>query len=168
MMLAARIVVLLSALAAQQTTAFDPLKTVARDLAALRMRSTARHIMRPKTPDGRGQCEVIQRSIQAARSNGTFVVDAFADAARSTSIDPDTGPQGGLLGERMPQGRCCAREVMIFATGFVTYPHHRHHHHHHHHNRYRHHHHRRHRRRHHHHHNRHVDQVYFTRPISEV
>ena len=56
LMHAARIVVLLSALAAQQTTAFDPLKTVARDLAALRMRSTARHIMRPKTPDGRGQC----------------------------------------------------------------------------------------------------------------
>ena len=41
-----------------QAASFDPLKTVARDLAALRMRSTARHIMRPKTKDGRGQCEV--------------------------------------------------------------------------------------------------------------
>ena len=68
--------------------------------------------------------QVIARSIQAARSNGTFVVDAFADAARTTSIDPDTGPQGGLLGERMPQGWCRAREVrsevmilVIFTTG---------------------------------------------------
>ena len=90
---------------------FDPLKTVQRDLAALRMRATARHIMRPKTVEGRGQCEVIARSIAAARSNGTYVVDAFADAARLASCDPDTKAAGGLLGERMPQGWCRAREV---------------------------------------------------------
>ena len=87
------------------------LEQLRRDYAALNMRATARHIMRPNTEKGRLECLVIVRELRAAEAAGEFVVDAFAKAAASKSIDPDTRGTGGLLGERLPQGAVRARAL---------------------------------------------------------
>ena len=87
---------------------------VQRDFAALRMKSMARHLLRPPTAKGRESCLAIKLSINsAARNNGTFIVDAFADAVARYSIDGSTVDGGGLLGdgEPMPQGAIKCREL---------------------------------------------------------
>ena len=90
----------------------DPIKTIRRDWAALNMRSSTRHLMRPRTPAGRSECLALKLQLrEAVASEGTFVVDAFAALAEEHSIDEDTRLRGGLLGERLKQGECRSKEL---------------------------------------------------------
>ena len=91
--------------------ALTPLQQIKRDFAALRMKSTTRHLMRPLTPRGREETLAIKQKVRNIARNGTFVVDAFADAARRYSVDEDTGGTGGLLGELLPQGAVRSKEL---------------------------------------------------------
>ena len=67
--------------------------------------------MRPLTPRGREETLAIKQKVRNIARNGTFVVDAFADAARRYSVDEDTGVTGGLLGELLPQGAVRSKEL---------------------------------------------------------
>ena len=75
---------------------------IRRDWAALNMRSTTRHLMRPLSPAGREECLAIETELLA---EDAFVVDAFAAACEKHSTDVETSVRGGLLGEMLPQGR---------------------------------------------------------------
>ena len=74
------------------------------DWIALNSRSTARHIMRPRTAEGRDECMQLKSELVAACNSGEFIVDAFAAAAAKSSTDADSRNNGGLLGRRMKQG----------------------------------------------------------------
>ena len=76
------------------------------DWVALNSKSTARHIMRSRTPEGRTELLQIKTEILAGQSGGTFVVDAFSEAARQHSTDEESRASGGLLGRRLRQGVC--------------------------------------------------------------
>lgn len=97
---------LLLLLAAGQSHAV--LRQLQRDWAALNMRSTTRHLMRPRTAQGKQECLALKTELRAREADGAFVVDAFAAAATAQSVDDETAPRGGLLGSRLPQGavRC--------------------------------------------------------------
>ena len=77
------------------------LNRVKKDWAALNMRSTTRHLMRPLTTLGREQCVAIKAAL---RESDQFVVDAFIEACAQHSSDSGTASNGGLLGELLPQG----------------------------------------------------------------
>eukprot|EP00966_Prymnesium_polylepis_P116799 2699124-Prymnesium_polylepis.2 len=86
------------------------LKTLQRDWAALNMRSTARHLMRPLTPAGRADCLRLKKELrEAVTSDGVFVVDVFAALAEEHSVDEETRVRGGLLGERLTSRVIAAR-----------------------------------------------------------
>ena len=90
----------------------DPIKTIRRDWAALNMRSSTRHLMRPKTPTGRGECVALKLQLRdQVAKEGAFVVDAFAALASEHSVDEDTRLRGGLLGERLKQGECRSQQL---------------------------------------------------------
>lgn len=82
----------------------NPLQRIRKDYMALSVRASPRHVMRPRTDDGRRQCAAIAAKIANATRSGEFVVDVFESAARKYSVDDTTASNGGLLGERIPQG----------------------------------------------------------------
>ena len=96
---------------AHQTFALSMLDRISKDFAALRMRSTARHLMRPLTAEGRLECVELKSRLREEVDSGVFIVDAFALASQSNSTDPETSVQGGLLGERLQQGTVRAPEL---------------------------------------------------------
>jgi len=83
---------------------FNPLQRIQKDFFALTVRASPRHVMRPRTEQGRRECAAIMKSLRNETATGTFVVDAFAAAATQYSSDADTAADGGLLGEMIPQG----------------------------------------------------------------
>ena len=61
--------------------------------------------MRPPTEKGRESCLAVKTSIRGdVRNNGTFVVDAFAAAAKKYSIDGSTASLGGLIPASVASG----------------------------------------------------------------
>lgn len=85
------------------------LESIQRDYRALIARSSTRHIMQPRSPQGREQCLRLKSELRLAQQSGQFVVDAFADAAREHSTDTDTADRGGMFGELLPQGAVRSR-----------------------------------------------------------
>ena len=62
--------------------------------------------MRPPTPEGKAECLSLKLRLRECTANGTFVVDAFAAAARTESLDLESRDNGGLIGTRIRQGVC--------------------------------------------------------------
>lgn len=81
------------------------------DWVALNARSTTRHLMRPLSEDGRADCLRLKQELRDEASGGTFIVDAFAAAAASSSLDGESANAGGLLGRRLKQGVCREPEL---------------------------------------------------------
>lgn len=71
---------------------------------------TARHILLPKSIDVALALKQRIRNVASPREGSpdapTYIVDAFAAAARKYSRDASTASDGGLLGTLAPQGRC--------------------------------------------------------------
>lgn len=85
---------------------------VKRDFAALKMRSSTRHLMRPLSEDGRRQCLALKQKIRNdVAANGTFIIDTFAAYCQKHSSDADTAESGGLLGPLLPQGAVRASDL---------------------------------------------------------
>jgi hypothetical protein len=89
----------------------NPLSVLRRDFAALNVRATARHLMRPLTAAGRAECVALKKEISERVALGAFVVDAFGASAAEWSTDGETASRAGLLGERMRQGTVRAPEL---------------------------------------------------------
>ena len=67
--------------------------------------------MKPPTAAGREECLAVKLAIREQISQGSFIVDAFADAAKRESIDLESASDGGLIGERIKQGMCREPEL---------------------------------------------------------
>lgn len=104
----------------------NPLKVLRRDWAALNMRSTARHLLRPPSKAGYAQCAELKQQVAAGVLEGEFVVEAFARACREHSLDEETRVRDGLLGTRMRQGwvrdDTLDRACFVAPLGQVTGP----------------------------------------------
>mmetsp|Transcript_12646 Transcript_12646/g.20638 ORF Transcript_12646/g.20638 Transcript_12646/m.20638 type:complete len:203 (-) Transcript_12646:227-835(-) len=93
-------------------TAFiNPIEVITRDFAALTRKVTAHHILLPKSDDvALALKQRIRNKISPPKKDSnlapTYIVDAFAAAARKYSRDEETGANGGLLGTLAPQGYC--------------------------------------------------------------
>ena len=82
-------------------------KRLYKDWVALNSRSTTRHIMKPRTAAGRAECLALKLALrEQVTQQGIFVVDAFATAAATESLDAESRDDGGLLGRRIRQGVC--------------------------------------------------------------
>ena len=92
------------ALAPLCCVSFNPVQRIRKDFLALTVRVSPRHLMRPRTEQGRRECAAILKSIKNSTANGMFVVDAFAAAATQYSSDAETAASGGVLGEMIQQG----------------------------------------------------------------
>ena len=92
------------ALAPLCCVSFNPVQRIRKDFLALTVRASPRHLMRPRTEQGRRECAAILKSIKNSTANGMFVVDAFAAAATQYSSDAETAASGGVLGEMIQQG----------------------------------------------------------------
>lgn len=85
---------------------FQPLEKITKDYQALTRRVTARHILLPSEE----ACVVLKQKIRN-KSEESYVVDVFEQAAAKYSRDDDTRERGGLLGELVPQGYCRCQEL---------------------------------------------------------
>mmetsp|Transcript_18801 Transcript_18801/g.33858 ORF Transcript_18801/g.33858 Transcript_18801/m.33858 type:complete len:234 (+) Transcript_18801:173-874(+) len=97
-------------------TAFiNPIEVITRDFAALTRKVTAHHILLPKSDDvALALKQRIRNKISPPKDSDvapTYIVDAFAAAAKKFSRDGETGTKGGLLGTLAPQGYCRAVEL---------------------------------------------------------
>ena len=92
-------------------TALNPLRQVYYDWVALNSQSTTRHIMRPATAAGKAECLNLKQQLRAEAASGRFVVDVFADAAATHSLDEESRDNGGLIGRRLRQGVCVSPEL---------------------------------------------------------
>mmetsp|Transcript_35413 Transcript_35413/g.69757 ORF Transcript_35413/g.69757 Transcript_35413/m.69757 type:complete len:241 (-) Transcript_35413:15-737(-) len=88
---------------------WNPIDVIVRDFRALTRRSTAYHILLPKSRDV--ALTLKQQIRNKVAEEEIFVVDAFAAAALRYSRDLETAKNGGLLGESAPQGFCRSPEL---------------------------------------------------------
>ena len=92
------------ALAPLCCVSFNPVQRIRKDFLALTVRASPRHLMRPRTEQGRRECAAILKSIKNSTATGMFVVDAFAAAATQYSSDGDANKQRRPAGGNDPAG----------------------------------------------------------------
>mmetsp|Transcript_40665 Transcript_40665/g.73252 ORF Transcript_40665/g.73252 Transcript_40665/m.73252 type:complete len:271 (+) Transcript_40665:22-834(+) len=82
----------------------DVLAKLKGDLASLRLRATAYHILQPLNPVGRLSAEKFKAQIEKEVEAGAFVLDSVKSIAKEYSIDAASGLKDGLLDELFAPG----------------------------------------------------------------
>eukprot|EP00984_Skeletonema_dohrnii_P011183 scaffold4439_cov134-Skeletonema_dohrnii-CCMP3373.AAC.5 len=106
--------VLLLLLSLPSSQAFvNPIDVITRDFQALTRKVTAHHILLPKSTDVALSLKQSIRNKVSPKSSDDpkYIVDVFSAAAQKYSRDEETAVRGGLLGTKVPQGYCRAKEL---------------------------------------------------------
>mmetsp|Transcript_2753 Transcript_2753/g.4021 ORF Transcript_2753/g.4021 Transcript_2753/m.4021 type:complete len:265 (-) Transcript_2753:92-886(-) len=107
------VLLLLLSLPSSSQAFVNPIDVITRDFQALTRKVTAHHILLPKSTDVALSLKQSIRNKVSPKSSDDpkYIVDVFSAAAQKYSRDEETAVRGGLLGTKVPQGYCRAKEL---------------------------------------------------------